>query len=317
METAPFFDDVADGPDGGRAFWIRTTDNIRLRIGLWNEGGENGTVLLFPGRTEYIEKYGRTARDLMARGFSTLAIDWRGQGLADRLINDRDAGYVENFIDYQNDVHAMVDAAEALNLPKPYFLLAHSMGGCIGLRALHENLPVAAVAFSAPMWGIRLAPATKPAAWGLAWGARMMGLGQQYAPGTTSRTYVSHAEFDDNLLTNDPDMYGYMQHQAKTHPEVTLGGPSLHWLHEALKETSELDNRDSPTTPAITFLGTNERIVDSNQVHSYMARWPTGTLELLEGCEHEALMDTPEVRAQIFDKMGAFFRKHRKTPKTS
>ena len=56
--AAPFFADLADGPPGGRAVWLRTEDGVRIRVGLWR-GGEKGTVVLLPGRTEYIEKYGR------------------------------------------------------------------------------------------------------------------------------------------------------------------------------------------------------------------------------------------------------------------
>ncbi len=67
-----------------------------------------GTVLLFPGRTEYIEKYGRAARDLYQRGFATLTVDWRGQGLADRMLEDARIGHVHYFTDYQKDVAAMI-----------------------------------------------------------------------------------------------------------------------------------------------------------------------------------------------------------------
>ena len=60
---APFHADLAEGPAGGHALWVNTSDGVRIRIGLW-PAGEKGTVLLLPGRTEYIEKYGRAAADL-------------------------------------------------------------------------------------------------------------------------------------------------------------------------------------------------------------------------------------------------------------
>ncbi|WP_137701407.1 alpha/beta fold hydrolase [Marimonas lutisalis] len=311
MDEAPFFADIADGPDDGRAFWLTAEGGTRIRVGVWAQGAANGTVLLFPGRTEYIEKYGRTARDFADRGFCTFSIDWQGQGLADRMVDDPATGHVHWFSDYQKDVKAMVEAARALSLPEPYYLLAHSMGGCIGLRALHENLPVAAAAFSAPMWGIKMTPTTRPAAWALAWGGRMFGFGHLYAPGTTGGdSYVMVAPFEDNLLTTDPDMYAYMQDQGRARPELLLGGPSLRWVHEALKETRELDRLPSPVHPAITFLGTNERIVDPDRITSRKARWQNGTLEVVSGGEHEVLMEGPETRARVFDQMAAFFREH-------
>ena len=68
MTEAPLFHDVADAPADGRAFWLHAADGVRLRVGLWRHEGAQGTVFLLPGRTEYIEKYGRAAADLRARG---------------------------------------------------------------------------------------------------------------------------------------------------------------------------------------------------------------------------------------------------------
>ena len=310
MENAPFYADIADGPDGGQAWWLTTSDDVRIRVGLWNRGAPSGTVLLFPGRTEYIEKYGRAAQDLAARGLATFAIDWRGQGLADRLTDDPATGHVHWFADYQKDVSAMIAAAQELNLPRPFYLVAHSMGGCIGLRALHEGLAVDAAAFSAPMWGIGLAPATRPAAWALAWGGSLMGMGHKYAPGTDASNYVTTTPFEGNMLTTDRNMWDYMVSHASAHPEISLGGPSLRWLHEALKETSELDRMDAPNMPTLTLLGTNERIVDANRITTRMARWLNGVLEMVEGAEHEVLMETPATRGAVFDHIAAFFAEH-------
>lgn len=309
METAPFFADIADGPQGAQAWWLKTEDGVRIRVGLWQSEGKSqrGTVLMFPGRTEYIEKYGRDASELTARGFAVLAIDWRGQGLADRMADDPSTGHVQWFSDYQLDVQAAVTAARTLGLPEPYYLLAHSMGGCIGLRALHNDLPVAAAAFSAPMWGIKMAPATRPAAWALAWGGMLLGMGDSYAPGTKADSYVISADFKDNMLTTDRDMWDYMVDQATAHPELTLGGPSLRWLYEALREMLDLHRAESPGYPTVTFLGSNERIVDPSRIHSRMARWHHGALELIQGGEHEVLMETPTIRARVFDQLGAHF----------
>ena len=52
--AAPFYADVADGPPGGRAVWLHAADGVRLRAGLWPLQGARGTVLLLPGRTEYV-----------------------------------------------------------------------------------------------------------------------------------------------------------------------------------------------------------------------------------------------------------------------
>lgn len=307
LETAPFFAQLPEGPGNSEAFWLTCADGVRIRIGLWNRNATGGTALLFPGRTEYIEKYDRVASGLAARGLATLAIDWRGQGIADRLIDDAATGHVAQFSDYQNDVKAMLSAAHKLNLPQPYHLLAHSMGGCIGLRALHEGLPVSAACFTGPMWGINMPTTRRPAAWALSWAGTRMGQGNRYAPGTNSESYLLSDPFEDNMLTTDRDMWEYMKAQIVAHPELQLGGPSLRWLHEALRECRELARMASPAVPAITFLGANERIVDTARIHDRMARWPNGRLEMIDPGEHEVLMESPATQSRILDTMLTFF----------
>ncbi len=108
-EAAPFYRDVANGPDAIEAVWIKAADGVRLRLAIWPEG-DKGTILLFPGRTEYIEKYARTAADFARRGYAMIAVDWRGQGLADRSLDDRNTGHVMHFADYQMDVAAIQGA---------------------------------------------------------------------------------------------------------------------------------------------------------------------------------------------------------------
>ncbi|WP_095590017.1 alpha/beta fold hydrolase [Actibacterium ureilyticum] len=307
METAPLYSDLADGPDDGAAFWLRAQDGVRIRIGVWGTG-DRGTVLLFPGRTEYIEKYGRAARDLRQRGFATVAIDWRGQGLADRLLPDPAVGHVGAFADYQLDVAAVMAARPGLALPQPLFLIGHSMGGCIGLRAAMNGLPVRAVSFSGPMWGIRMHPATRPAAWALTCAARVLGMGARYVPGTTGQdSYVATAPFDGNELTTDPEMFAYMRGHLAARPELALGGPSLHWVNEALREMKALERLRSPALPCLTALGTDETIVSPAAIHRRMARWPGGTLDLIDTARHEVMMEAPAIRARYFDAVAALF----------
>lgn len=305
-EAAPFLADVADAPEGVEARWLRTRDGVRIRAAFWRRGAK-GTVLLFPGRTEYIEKYGPAAGEFARRGYAMLSVDWRGQGLADRFLPDKLTGHVGRFSDYQKDVAALIALARSEKLPEPFFLVAHSMGGAIGLRALYEDLPVRAVAFSAPMWGIHMHPALRPAAWVLSTLSRPLGQGHNYAPGTSPVTYVVEAPFADNVLTRDPAMYEFMRRQVSQYPELSLGGPSLHWLNEALRDCLDLRRRPSPALPCCTTLGTLERVVDPAPVRERMTRWPEGRLDVIAGAEHEVMMEVPRIRARFYDQAAALF----------
>jgi lysophospholipase len=309
MEPAPFFDDVAEAPAGVKAAWVHANDTVRLRVAHWAKG-DKGTVLLFPGRTEYIEKYGPAAADLAARGYRTVTIDWRGQGLADRLLADRAPGHVEDFLDYQRDVAAVLEYVRQESLPGPLFLIGHSMGGCIGLRALHEGLPVRAAVFSAPMWGIRMMPVLRPLAWTVSTLAPIIGIAHKLVPGTSPVTYVLEAPFENNVLTRDADMYAFMQRQLTAHPELAIGGPTLRWLHEALSETRTLARMNAPDIPCVTIFGRQERVVNVNSIHRQMKKWHGAGLDIVDDAEHEVMMEGPAIRARFFDRAAAFFDNH-------
>ena len=310
METAPFLSDIADGPPGAKAWWLSAKDGTRIRLGLWAlEGREvKGTILLFPGRSEFIEKYGRTASEFASRGYATVAMDWRGQGMADRPAHRRDMGHVVSFDEYRQDVAAMRAALDELDLPKPYFLVGHSMGGAIGLRALHDGLDVKSVCFTSPMWGIKMTPffsAISGVVLGL---SRPLGLGKSFAPTTGP---AAQMEFDDNPLTTDKAMFDYMSNQTATYPELALGGPSLTWVHAAVQETRTLMELHAPKMAALTFIGSLEKIVEADAIHDYMAKWPNGQLEMFDRAEHEVMMERPEIRNAVFNKIAAWFDTHR------
>jgi alpha-beta hydrolase superfamily lysophospholipase len=91
----PVPDDVVTGT-------LKTRDGVSLRFARWAPPpGRKGTVCLFQGRSEFIEKYFETVRDLRTRGFAVATLDWRGQGMSDRALRNRRKGYVRSFSQYQ------------------------------------------------------------------------------------------------------------------------------------------------------------------------------------------------------------------------
>ncbi len=314
MEAAPLHEDVAQAPSGGEAWWITASDGVRIRAANWAPEGKEakGTVFLFTGRTEYIEKYGAVAGEYLARGYALLTCDWRGQGLADHALAEPLLGHVGDFAEFQRDVAAVVAHAERLQMPRPWFLVAHSMGGCIALRALHEGFPAKAVAFSAPMWGIQISPWKRPLAWLSSRLARWPAFAGRLAPGTTLEHTLLAAPFDsdENNLTTDRPTWDALKAQLEAHPELILGGPTLGWLRAAFDEMSALAKMPAPDMPAIAFLGTHERIVRPDRIRAGMAKWSRGELVIAQNGEHEIMMERPEIRDVFLDRSTALFDAH-------
>ena len=94
--TGPRLHDSPDNPcpAGAIVEALTTRDGITLRTARWPSLSPHpkGTVCLFQGRSEFIEKYFELIRELRARGFAVATLDWRGQGGSDRLLRQGNGG---------------------------------------------------------------------------------------------------------------------------------------------------------------------------------------------------------------------------------
>ena len=115
-------------PAGARIVWFEGVGGRKLRACLAPSTADapRGTCIVCPGRTEFIEKYFEVARELQQRGFAVLIIDWPGQGLSQRLLDDPQKGHIDRFETFMGALRNGLDAIE--ELPRPYVSLAHSMG---------------------------------------------------------------------------------------------------------------------------------------------------------------------------------------------
>ena len=303
---APFFDDITSAPPDGTTVWLRAEDGIRIRFSIWPNGSK-GTVLLFNGRTEYIEKYGQVATRFSRLGYAVASCDWRGQGLSDRLCPTPGLGHVDSFDEYQRDARTVRQALKEFGAPTPVFLVAHSMGGNIGYRSLLDGMDFQAALLTGPMWGIKLSPFAHSLASLVSSAAIRLGFGQRFVFGSDHRNYVQTANPNRNALTSDPLTFNMLKAQLERHPEISTGGPSFGWLNAALRECAELCASTPPNIPVATFMGTNESVVDRKAIISVHDRWPSARLEYFSKGQHELLMEVPEIRDSVFKKMGEFF----------
>src|SRR5688572_23969801 len=92
-------------PENAVTGMLTAKDGVKLRFARWPPPpGRKGTVCLFQGRAEFIEKYFETVRELHSRGFAVATLDWRGQGLSGRPLDDAYKGHVAEFSDYERDL---------------------------------------------------------------------------------------------------------------------------------------------------------------------------------------------------------------------
>lgn len=259
-----------------------------------------GTVIVCPGRSEFIEKYFEVARDMQARGFGVVIFDWPGQGLSYRSLKDPLAGYIDDFDTYVHSLRLGLNAIED-KLTGPLLLLAHSMGGAIALEALRQQaIEVEAAAFSAPMWGLKISPLTHPVI------AVMNMLGR--ANKIVSR-HVTDEKFDGNIVTHDEIRWQIQHRLTAANQNLMLGSVTWGWVQQALNVSKGFMREgvlDHITMPILVASAQNEALVD-NRSHRILASRLKGAQHLeIVGANHELLMEMNSKRDQFFaafDKM--------------
>jgi lysophospholipase len=295
----------APAPEGASAEWFESSGGARLRAALFPCQGEaRGSVVLSPGRTEPIEKYFETARELNARGLVVLAHDWRGQGLSQRMLPDRLAGHAQGFEAYLGDYTALLDAFAA-RLPKPWIGFAHSMGACLQLLAMVKGEGRLSAAFlSAPMLAVHTGPWPLWFTRGIVGATGLIGSRNAYA----LPVYDPLADtFALDRLTHDRVRYDRYKAQLRACPDLAIGAITWGWLDFALKAgaTIAAPGALEPIGVPVAMVAAGEdRLVLNGAARIAARRLPKGSYTEVAGAYHEILMETDEVRREawaVFD----------------
>lgn len=296
-------------PDAADSGVLRTSDGVSLRYARWAPpAGRRGTVCIFQGRAEFIEKYFETATDLRARGFAVATLDWRGQGLSDRLLSDPLKGHVGNFAEYDLDLQAFMQQVVLPDCPPPIFALGHSMGGAILIRSAHQGHRwFDRIVLSAPMIGLRGAHNRGPARV-IVGAGRLLGLGSSYIPGG-DRMPVNARPFVGNMLTSDPVRYARNAAVLEAEPALGVAAPTFAWADSAFKAMNEFAQHSYPASirqPILLVGAGHDLVVSTQAMENFAMRLRAGSHLILPGAEHEMLMEHDRYRGQFWAAFDAF-----------
>lgn len=300
----------AELPEGGDMRFFTAPDGTKVRYCVWQarEQAGSGTVYLLPGRTEFIEKYAETVHDMLDRGYAVVCMDWRNQGLSDRPLANRSKHYYTEFTPAAADLGQLFQEMLGDQLPRPFILLAHSMGGHLALRYLHDNPGAADKAvFSAPMVDVQTTPFSPGFARGLARSACFLGFGKAYAPMQSDYGSTQRGPQTMKLLTSDPDRFMDEHHWIDRNPDLSLGGITYAWFASALKSIDVLNApgyAEAITTPTLIVQAGDDPLINNDTQAAFAARLPNGRFERIEGALHEFLKERDEIRnrfLQYFD----------------
>lgn len=307
-----FAHELNPAPAGIQAFYMRARDGKRIRYARTRTSVSpcRGTVVIFTGRNECIEKYHETTVNFLAAGLDVVSFDWRGQGDSEHMLRNRQKGHVRRFSDYLIDVEAVFEQVALPDCRAPFFVVAHSLGSLIALAAAPRlKSSVERMVLCAPFLGIVRSGWKQPfSTFGAGLIARVLsrlGLGSLFF-GSGRRRSVPFAA---NRVTSSPERYARNAALVDTHPQLGLGGPTARWVAECVRTMDALNRRAESRDfriPALILIAGADRIVPRDAVEQTVRLLPAAHALLFEKAEHELLQERDEIRAQVLAAILAF-----------
>jgi len=310
-------DDTAEWPEFFKTtveeFWQQQVssqyftafDGIKLHFAYYRHSDSAPLLVIAPGRIESALKYQELFWELAQQGFSVAALDHRGQGLSDRLTENRHQGHVENFNDFVRDFSNFTDQLMTLFGDVPKILFSHSMGGTIvTIYCATYQHPYSRLILSAPMFSIETG--VFPywlARWVVAVGAYLnrflakpwyfLGMGDYKA-----------VPFERNVLTHSRQRYQAFRSVYDNVTDVQLGGPTFNWLYEAISAAMNAQNlANDITIPVLLFQAGNDKVVSAAGQKKVAAAVTQDhfRFETIEGASHELMMETDKFRQPVLN----------------
>jgi lysophospholipase len=296
-------------PDGAVAGTIKTPDGVELRYARFDPPpGRKGTLCLFQGRAEFIEKYFEVIQDARERGFAVATLDWRGQGLSAHPLRDRRKGHVTDFSDYEMDLETFMKEVVLPDCPPPFFALGHSMGASVLLRSAYRNRRwFDRVVLSAPMIDLNLVGMPRLARATITM-MRMMGMGASYIPGGGA-TAIASMPFAGNPLTSDPVRYARTGAIIESEPALGLGSPTISWIGAAFRIIEDFADPMFPAKirqPLLLIAAGQDVIVSTAAIEQFAIRLRSGAHLVIPGARHELMMEQDRFRGQFWAAFDAF-----------
>jgi len=265
-------------------------DGISIAYDIFKAENEKAVALFLTGRAEYFLKYEPFFNHLNNEGITVFAMDHRGQGASERMLENQKKGYVEKFDHFIDDAAYFLKTkvtSEKKN-DKPLFSISHSMGGAVSFL-LEEKLKIFdKMVFTSPMWGINFGHVPENIIHFLAKLFCALGKDKEFVPG--KKEYDSNAPFENNDLTHSLENFEKQVDFLKYNPDFTLGGPTNRWVVESIEAMKKIE-KISPEflTETLLLQAGADTVVDNLRQDKVLGNIKNGTKFVIEGALHEIL----------------------------
>ena len=271
----------------------------------------DAVVVCLPGLSEFCEKYFEVARTLLDKNLAFWVIDWVGQGRSSRYLKNPHKRHSDGFQEDIDDLHEWImgyihHSSVHPDVGRiPLALLAHSMGGHLGLRYMQQHPDTfECAAFTAPMFGLKVFE-NVPSPLSLALtGFLGAAAGQTYVAGGADWQEEMRPNPGHDSFSGDAMRGAVHNAWCLADPELQVGRITYGWLYQAAascRALQKLSSFDAIQAHCLVASAGVEDFVDNSAIQKITDRLPHVKHLDFPHARHEILMETDDIRTAFFD----------------
>lgn len=232
--------------------------------------------------------------DMHVQGKTTVCVGKCGKdsnGCKERnaAVNNKIGGptHIDSFQIYVNDWDEVVKNIMP-EMPQPWYLFSHSMGGLIAAMYIQQHPGVYRKAiFNAPMFEVNCGKIPYPVARAAAFLLCLLGKDREFLPGQTS--YSDQEDFEGSAVTSR-ERYLQYYHLQTAHPHLQNGGSSCRWTLEAFRGDAQVLKKErcrKMDLPILLIQADKDDYVNAGGQERFIASVPRGGILFVPGSKHE------------------------------
>ncbi|HSW59736.1 MAG TPA: alpha/beta fold hydrolase [bacterium] len=265
-------------------------EGIKIAYQIYKAQNELAAALFLTGRAEYFLKYEHFFNDLNSAGITVFAMDHRGQGASERMLEDQQKGHVENFNFFVDDATYFLKkfVVPQINGKIPLFLISHSMGGAVSFLLENKLKLFCKTVFCSPMWGINFGHMPENIIYFLAKLFCTLGKDKEFVPG--KKEYDPDSPFENNDITHSLENFEKQKLFLKHNPDFALGGPTNRWVLESIRAMKEIEiGSPAFSTQTLLLQAGADTVVDNTRQDRVLKNMKNSRKIVIENALHEIL----------------------------
>ena len=297
---------------------FKGVNDVRLKfIQFGKKKGVKGSLVFVTGFNENMLMYLELYHDLYSQGWSPIySYDHRGHGLSDRLLKNRNVGYVEDWSFYAQDLQTFLEIIQSHPQldSRNLYLIAHSMGANVATTLFQSERDQQelfnALVFSSPYFGIysmgfSLLEPIIPTL------ARIGCLFYDcLKPLNFPGSYKKQRERAKNSITNSDIRFQWYHEVSREYDSYGVL-PSLDWVITGLNQSKQLIKKKNAIKiqkPLLVLQSQDEKVVSNARQNQFCKRVGQNCrIQTIEG-RHANFLEIDRYRDKAIQEAVEFFK---------